>query len=168
MDVGTAFVSFLIFVCLTCLQQDLVMEIGVSKLCCPVCRELLSVLDKSADGHLRGPFNVRGFHSVATIAELPSWLPDSVLQEMLWRLSIILVMLLDEVIRKQVEAERVAESGSYGLPQTYRKSHYRNPSTYSATSDVSSQLSSETSDSGNTSNAERFLLEIQQTLDDDS
>lgn len=83
---GTTLVSFLTFIHLTCLQYDRPVEIGVSKLCCPICKDLLLLLGgQTMDG--KGPFNIKGFHSIITSAELPLWLPEETLSKMLERFS---------------------------------------------------------------------------------
>lgn len=80
------FVSLPVSTHLICLQRQT--EIGVSKLCCPVCTELLSLFDESRE--LETQFNVRGSHSVMTFTELPSWLPPDVIDSMLTRFGVIL------------------------------------------------------------------------------
>ena len=55
-------------------------ELVVSKLCCPICWEFLQVLR----GDSRD-FNVRGYHTSFYPVELPSWLPEHVLTDMVKR-----------------------------------------------------------------------------------
>lgn len=57
-------------------------EIGVSKLCCPVCSVLLSVLKSQGDQTIPEPF-IPGFHSIMSTVELPPWLSDDVIDTML-------------------------------------------------------------------------------------
>jgi hypothetical protein len=52
-------------------------NIAVSKLCCPVCWELLQLIGGDTDS-----FKVRGFHTTLYTVELPSWLPRDVVEKM--------------------------------------------------------------------------------------
>ena len=55
-------------------------ELAVSKLCCPICWELLQVLRG-----ITSDFMVRGYHTSFYPVELPSWLPEHVLRDMVSR-----------------------------------------------------------------------------------
>jgi len=55
--------------------------ISVSKLCCPVCWELLAFLRRSETPHDR--FLVSGCHSTLYPVELPDWLPANVVEAMM-------------------------------------------------------------------------------------
>jgi hypothetical protein len=57
-------------------------NISVSKFCCPVCSELLEVLNER-DGEVQ--FVVRAHHSNLYATCLPPWLPDDVLEKMIQR-----------------------------------------------------------------------------------
>lgn len=50
--------------------------ISVSKLCCPVCWELLSMLNEE------NPLKLRGHHSTIYPVELPQWLPSQIVDKM--------------------------------------------------------------------------------------
>jgi len=50
--------------------------ISVSKLCCPVCWELLSMLNEEK------PLKLRGHHSTIYPVELPQWLPSQIVDKM--------------------------------------------------------------------------------------
>lgn len=54
--------------------------ISASKLCCPVCWELLEILRKDSENAL--PLLLRGHHSTIYPVELPKWLPDEIVVEM--------------------------------------------------------------------------------------
>jgi hypothetical protein len=54
------------------------MLIGVSKLCCPVCWDVLELL--RGDNEL---FIARGRHPILSSVELPAWLPRHVLPAMI-------------------------------------------------------------------------------------
>ena|ERR1700692_3294257 len=56
-------------------------RIEVSKLCYPMCEQLLDIL---RDGKL-GVFMVRGYNSTVSPVELPPWLPAAQVQEMVNR-----------------------------------------------------------------------------------
>lgn len=56
------------------------LELVVSKLCCPICWEFLQILR----GDTRD-FIVRGYHTSLYPVELPSWLPEHVLTDMVKR-----------------------------------------------------------------------------------
>lgn len=58
--------------------------ISVSKLCCPVCWELLAILGKE------NPLLLRGRHSTIYAVELPKWLPSEIVDEMNERFQIYL------------------------------------------------------------------------------
>lgn len=62
----------------------------MSKLCCPVCWELLAVLRGDEN-----KYSVRGCHATPYAVDLPAWLPANVLQEMIDRFR---VHLRDELI----------------------------------------------------------------------
>ena len=50
--------------------------ISVSKLCCPVCWELLALLGDEK------PLSLRGSHSTIYPVELPKWLPPEIVDKM--------------------------------------------------------------------------------------
>jgi hypothetical protein len=50
--------------------------ISVSKLCCPVCWELLELLGRDQ------PISLRGRHSTIYPVELPKWLPPEIVDKM--------------------------------------------------------------------------------------
>lgn len=52
----------------------------MSKLCCPVCWELLKVLRDKTE-----TFNVRGRHCTISPIDLPAWLPKADVREMITR-----------------------------------------------------------------------------------
>jgi hypothetical protein len=54
--------------------------VAVSKLCCPICWELLDVLKGGSQD-----YSTRGHHYVMSPAGLPLWLPADVVQEMVVR-----------------------------------------------------------------------------------
>jgi hypothetical protein len=58
----------------------------VSKLCCPTCWELLDILRGSTN-----LFNVRGRNTTLYPVELPLWLPDNAVEQMLTRFKAILL-----------------------------------------------------------------------------
>jgi hypothetical protein len=60
-------------------------SIGISKLYCPACSHLLSILRGNSD-----IFAVRGQHSTVYQVELPPWLPIEVVKEMVSRFEGIL------------------------------------------------------------------------------
>jgi hypothetical protein len=60
--------------------------LSVSKLCCPVCSYLLALLRK-----LPLDFVIRGDHSTLYPVELPPWLPDNIITQMLNKFEDILV-----------------------------------------------------------------------------
>jgi hypothetical protein len=55
-----------------------VKDLSVSKLCCPVCWDLLEIL---RDGQM-DTLQVQGHHSVLYDVELPPWLPINILEKM--------------------------------------------------------------------------------------
>lgn len=57
-------------------------NISVSKFCCPVCWELLEVLNETND---KVQFVVRAYHSNLYPVCLPPWLPGAVLEKMIQR-----------------------------------------------------------------------------------
>lgn len=69
--------------------------ISVSKLCCPVCWELLMILCKE------NPLSIRGSHSVISPVILPKWLPDDIVAEMYKRFLHHLGEELDIMLRHQ-------------------------------------------------------------------
>jgi hypothetical protein len=64
----------------------------ISKLCCPACWRLFRLLTKSST--LSTLFTVRGYHSVPYPVELPVWLPEEVVNELIEFFRPILVDLL--------------------------------------------------------------------------
>jgi hypothetical protein len=73
--------------------MEKVTTIAVSKLCCPVCWELLDVLGVTEIKPL-------GRHSTLSFHELPARLPGSVLNKLLNRLDVFLVAELRKMIDK--------------------------------------------------------------------
>ena len=59
--------------------------IAVSKLCCPVCWELLRILRND------GNFHVDGYHRTLTQVELPEWLPIKIVVKLTGRFEEILL-----------------------------------------------------------------------------
>lgn len=57
-------------------------NISVSKFCCPVCWELIAVLNET---NPKVKFAVRAHHSNIYPVCLPPWLPDDVLEKMIHR-----------------------------------------------------------------------------------
>jgi hypothetical protein len=55
-------------------------SISVSKLCCPVCWEFLTLLRGETDD-----FKVRGRHTTVAPVDLPAWVPEEVMKEMVER-----------------------------------------------------------------------------------
>jgi hypothetical protein len=68
------------YVDLNIVQRSDPANISVSKLCCPVCWELLKLLRGK-----ESTFDVRGYHNHLYMTDLPSWLPDSIVQQMVDR-----------------------------------------------------------------------------------
>jgi hypothetical protein len=70
---------------------DVQQDIGVSKLCCPVCWELLQILaPQSLKPGVKSKipatyFSIRGSHSTVSPTQLPRWLPDDVVKKMVDR-----------------------------------------------------------------------------------
>ena len=56
--------------------------ISVSKLCCPVCWDVLELL-RNEQGGTRAEFIVRGRHAVLSPVQLPIWLPIEMVKRML-------------------------------------------------------------------------------------
>jgi hypothetical protein len=84
--------------------------IVVSKLCCPVCWQLMEILRGDSED-----FRVRGRHTTMFPVGLPSWLPIDVLQQMVDRFK---KFLLDELVTMVQSSERLAST----------RRHNRNPS----------------------------------------
>ena len=78
--------------------------IAVSRLCCPVCWELLDVLKGPDDQFNR--FGVRGRHPTVYPVELPPWLPRNVLEEMVTRFERILTEKISNMVRFDREKKR--------------------------------------------------------------
>lgn len=77
--------------------------IGVSKLCCPACWELLRILKDNYDKQ----FTVRGFHTTVYPVQLPSWLPEGIVDEMVVRFKFHLRIALSLLAEsKSMEAVR--------------------------------------------------------------
>jgi hypothetical protein len=55
----------------------------VSKLCCPVCWELLGILNNLEDASR--PLSFPGCHPVVYPVELPAWLPPNIVDDMTGR-----------------------------------------------------------------------------------
>jgi hypothetical protein len=67
----------------TCLTVPVTYSISVSKSCCPVCWELLDVLNETYSNMIH--FTVRPPHQNLYPVCLPPWLPDDVLEKMIQR-----------------------------------------------------------------------------------
>jgi hypothetical protein len=72
--------------------------IAVSKLCCPVCWELLQILRGATED-----FSVRGHHATMYPVELPPWIPDYIVFQMLARFQ---QYLIGELLKLTVPATR--------------------------------------------------------------
>ena len=75
--------------------------ISVSRLCCPVCWELMKTLGGSQD---TDPFEVRGRHSVVYDMELPNLLPTDILEKMIRRFKEFVYQELISLTRKSVDS----------------------------------------------------------------
>lgn len=142
-------------------------EIGVSRLCCPVCSELLSILAHPNIRPGEDTFNIDGFHSVISVTELPPWLPKSVLEEMLVYFSKVLCSQLVQlpgssergtlkVIVARLKAENLALLRNIrppgvldGATEGRFTPWYRYSFTVSPTTNDGSSLTSNAFDSGN-------------------
>ena len=72
----------------------------MSKLCCPVCWELMKILKKdSADDSL---FDVRGRHPTLCSVQLPYWLPAIVMEQMNERFRSLTIKQLHMMQRQSV------------------------------------------------------------------
>lgn len=80
--------------------------IAVSKLCCPVCWELLSILEG------KPPSVTRGRHSTLYFQHLPSWLPRQVLEKMLKRFRMFAAVELGRAHRKHTSPRSHAQTPS--------------------------------------------------------
>ena len=74
--------------------------IMISKLCCPACWQLFQLLTQSST--LSTLFTVHGSHYVLYPVELPVWLPEEVINELIEFFWPILVDLLKSIIRKKL------------------------------------------------------------------
>lgn len=105
-----------------------------------MCNILLERLtsDSTAmtDGHVQpeGPFNIRGSHSIAWAAELPSWLPDPTIEYMLDRFSKQLCLELEPLCGLELLGD-AANTNTGQRPTAQR--HQNTPSTSSISSVVS-------------------------------
>ncbi|KAF8330281.1 hypothetical protein F5887DRAFT_986545 [Amanita rubescens] len=121
-------------------------RIGVSKLCCPVCWDLLSILQnqRSKKGLPKNLF-VHGRHPTLHEVDLPDWLPSDVLTAMVnWYES--------KLYEGLCNLEKMVES------QTERRSHRRNPSGQSERS-----VKSDTSDNLEPKQFKEIVMEAIQT-----
>jgi hypothetical protein len=75
--------------------------LSVSKLCCPVCNHLLSVLKT-----LPADFAIRGHHDTLYQVELPPWLPEDILKKMLDKFQGILLQQLISMMKPQTLARK--------------------------------------------------------------
>ena len=74
--------------------------ISVSKLCCPVCWELLAILNEDK------PLSLRGCHPMIYAVELPKWLPSEIVDEMNERFQNYLQQELDIMVRGAANSEQ--------------------------------------------------------------
>jgi hypothetical protein len=84
--------------------------IGVSKRCCPVCQQVLQILNTGK------PFIVRGSHTKISACTLPTWLPEDIVNSMNMIFGSQLRGELSELIeRKSVVRNRCLSSESQRL-----------------------------------------------------
>jgi hypothetical protein len=107
------------------LQSDM---ISVSKLCCPVCWELLNLL--GGDNRL----SLRGHHLTVYPVELPEWLPHDIVTQMMGQFQ---KYLRDEVTTMLMKDEQKAAN---------RRSHHASHKSESAVSVVSTIFNPEVED----------------------
>ena len=101
-------------------------NIAVSKFCCPVCWELLKVLNETNDHNLE--FVVRAHHSHLYPVCLPPWLPDHVMNRM--------IECFGKKLYKQLCL--LPSQPASEVPRSFVPGHYKNLSLESAGGSVSS------------------------------
>jgi hypothetical protein len=74
----------------------------VSKLCCPVCWELLGILNEDEPR-----LSFRGCHSIVYPVELPKWLPSQIVDNLTERFQVHLRKELDFMVREFERDEAV-------------------------------------------------------------
>lgn len=104
--------------------------ISVSKLCCPVCWEFLSLL-RGEDSKM--VLSVRGCHSIIYPVRLPAWLPEDIVKKMVKRFQTHLRHELNVMMSHMVAPQ----------PPTTVPRHHRNTESESNIS-VTSSLSGQT------------------------
>jgi hypothetical protein len=76
--------------------------IAVSKLCCPACWWFFNILRHGSD-----TFKLRGRHATVYTVDLPPWIPDIVLQQMMTefrkRLSHELILMMNKMAEPKPE-----------------------------------------------------------------
>jgi len=75
--------------------------LSVSKLCCPVCLHLLEFLRKQPSD-----FVTRGDHSTVYHVELPPWLPDDILTQMLQKYETLLLKQLELMMNSPATSQK--------------------------------------------------------------
>ena len=90
-------------------EESSVISVLVSKLCCPICWELLSILRPN------DAFHVRDHHSTVYPVELLSWLPDDTVQEMLDRFTNFLSSEITTMIAEDRIAPKQGHLGTTSL-----------------------------------------------------
>jgi hypothetical protein len=122
--------------------------IAVSKLCCPVCWELLAVLRGDTN-----KYQVRGRHATVYPVDLPAWLPAGVLEEMIRRFRIYLrdelLILIDQEHNSKKRHAHSLSMESAGF------------STSTTTGSSRSKLSSSTSDASRTKGVQWVITEAE-------
>ena len=101
--------------------------IAVSKLCCPICWELLDVLRGNSED-----FEVRGRHTTIYPVELPPWLPTEYMEQMVTRLRKYLTDELIIMMAQDADSEEAEASETHS-----RTPSLQSDSGYSTTSDDS-------------------------------
>jgi len=103
----------------------------VSKLCCPICWDLLAILR----GHT-SEFEVQGHHSTLYTVELPHWLPINILQELVARFKETLHI---ELTRLMDAANWTADKHPTTAMSKHRHGHTLSVESGSSLSDISEE-----------------------------
>jgi hypothetical protein len=103
---------------LTVVQESDRTAISVSKLCCPVCWELLAILRGDSQ-----EFAVRGHHHTFYETDLHVSLPDNIIRRMVQRFELYLRRELESIMAKADKALEIRVPDSEPLPET---KHHRN------------------------------------------
>jgi hypothetical protein len=73
--------------------------IAVSKLCCPVCHELLNIL-RGETKSMTKALDTRGNHPRLYLVDLPPWLPKEIVEKMVKRFQQYLVTELLKLVKR--------------------------------------------------------------------